>query len=86
MGFCNFYRYFIKNYSRIARPLNYLTRKDQAFNFNAVYKKAFNKLKERLISALLFTYFHPEQPLMLETNALDGVIAGVFSQKQLDGK
>ena len=37
LGFCNFYRRFIKNYSRIARPLNRLTRKDQPFHFNAIY-------------------------------------------------
>ena len=28
LGFCNFYRRFIKNYSRVARPLTCLTRKD----------------------------------------------------------
>ena len=43
------------------------------------YKKAFNELKERLILAPLLTYFYLEQPLMLETNTLNGVIAGVFS-------
>ena len=77
----NFYRYFIKDYSRITWPLNHLTRKDQPFNFNTVYKKAFNELKERLILAPLLTHFYLERPSILETNALDGVIAGVFSQK-----
>jgi len=43
--------------------------------------QAFNKLKKRLVSAPLLTHFNPEQPLILETNALDGVIAGIFSQK-----
>jgi len=31
LGFCNFYRAFIKNFSAIARPLNNLTRKDEQF-------------------------------------------------------
>ena len=66
--------------------MNRLTKKDQPFNFDAVCKRAFDELKERLILAPLLAYFHPKQPSMLETNALDGVIAGVFSQKQLDGK
>ena len=65
--------------------MNHLTRKDQPFNFDAVYKKAFDKLKERLILAPLLAHFHPKWPSILETNALDGVIAGVFSQRQLDG-
>jgi len=41
--------------------------------------QAFNELKKRLVSAPLLTYFDLERPLMLETDALDGVIAGVFS-------
>ena len=41
--------------------------------------QAFNKLKKRLVSAPLLAYFDLERPLMLETNALDGAIAGIFS-------
>jgi len=48
--------------------------------------QAFNKLKKRLVLAPLLTHFNLERPLMLETDALDGVIAGVFSQKQPDGE
>jgi len=43
--------------------------------------QAFNKLKKRLVLAPLLAHFNLERPLMLETNALDGIIAGVFSQK-----
>jgi len=48
--------------------------------------QAFNKLKKRLVSAPLLTHFNLKRPLMLETNALDGAIASVFSQKQPDGE
>jgi len=41
--------------------------------------QAFNKLKKRLVLASLLAYFNLERPLMLETNALDGIIAGIFS-------
>ena len=64
--------------------LTYLTKKDQPFYFNAVYKQAFNKLKKWLVFTLLLAHFHLERPLMLKTDALDGVIAGIYSQKQLD--
>ena len=86
LGFCNFYRRFIKNYSRIARPLNRLTRKDQPFHFDAMCMQAFKELKKRLVSAPLLAHFDPERPSMLETDASDGAIAGVFSQKQPDGE
>jgi len=41
--------------------------------------QAFNELKKRLVLAPLLAYFDLERPLMLETDALDGAIAGVFS-------
>jgi len=41
--------------------------------------QAFNKLKKRLVLAPLLTHFNLKQPLILETNTLDGTIAGVFS-------
>jgi len=43
-----------------------------------MYIQAFNKLKKRLVSAPLLAYFDLERPLMLKTNALDGVIASIF--------
>jgi len=43
--------------------------------------QAFNELKKRLVLAPLLAHFNPEWPLMLETDALDSVIAGIFSQK-----
>jgi len=79
LGFCNFYQRFIKNYSRIAQPLSQLTHKDQPFYFDTVYRQAFNELKKQLVSASLLAHFNPERPLMLETNTLDSVIAGVYS-------
>ena len=35
---------------------------------------------------MLLAHFHLEQFLMLKTNILDSVIAGIYSQKQLDGE
>jgi len=41
--------------------------------------QAFNKLKKRLVLAPLLAYFNLKQPLILETDALNGAIASVFS-------
>jgi len=41
--------------------------------------QAFNELKKRLVLAPLLAHFNLKQPSMLETNALDSVIAGVYS-------
>jgi len=41
--------------------------------------QAFNELKKRLVLAPLLAHFNLKQPLILETDALDGAIAGIFS-------
>jgi len=45
LGFCNFYRVFIKNFSDIAHPLNDLTRKNKQFIWTDEHNNAFLELK-----------------------------------------
>jgi hypothetical protein len=42
-------------------------------------------LKEALTTAPVLIYYYPERECKLETDSSDGTIAGVLSQKQLDG-
>lgn len=51
LGFCNFYRRFIKDYNRITKPLNRLTRKDVPFTWTEECQQAFEELKKRLTDA-----------------------------------
>jgi hypothetical protein len=78
LSFYNFYRRFIRNYRVIVKPLVQLTRKDTPFIFNNDCIEAFGELKDRLISSLILRYYNPDLELMLETDASDGVIAGVL--------
>jgi transposase InsO family protein len=80
LGFCNFYRRFIKNYSRIARPLNRLTKQDTPFLWDASCREAFEKLKGALTSSPVLTHYDQWRPTRLETDASDGAIAAVLSQ------
>jgi hypothetical protein len=84
LGFCNFYRRFIKDYSRIARPLTQLTRKGNPWVFDQACQDAFKELQKRLVSAPLLAHYYPGRAVKLETDASDGVIAAVFSQFQDD--
>ena len=45
LGFCNFYRRFIKDYSRVARPLNQLTKREVPFVWDDKCQEAFKELK-----------------------------------------
>jgi hypothetical protein len=54
LGFCNFYRRYINNYSLIAAPLYQLTKKDKAsFEWDISHQQAFVKLKSALTMAPL---------------------------------
>jgi len=80
LGFCNFYRKFILNYGRIARPLTALTRKENPFFWDARCRAAFTELKNRLVDVLLLVYFNLQYELIVETDASDRVFGGVLLQ------
>jgi len=56
LGFANFYRRFIFNYSDIVILLTCLTRKDTPWNFDDDCRMAFNTLKQAFISAPILTH------------------------------
>jgi len=84
LGFCNFYRRFIKDYSRVAKPLNHLTRKDVPFTWTRQHQEAFEELKRQLADAPILRHYNPDLETKLETDASDGVVAEVLSQKHGD--
>ena len=55
LGHAGFYRQFIKDFSKIAKPLNNLLNKDTAFIFDEECLQAFNILKTRLVSTHVIT-------------------------------
>jgi predicted aspartyl protease len=84
IGFCNFYRRFIRSFGRMARPLIRLTRKNVSFDFNEDCIDAFEKLKEALVTAPVLALYDPHAETRMETDASDGVVAGTLSQKSKD--
>jgi len=79
LGFANFYRQFIFNYSDIVIPLTRLTRKDIPWKFNSSCQDAFNSLKKAFTSAPILTHWIPNAQLIVETNALDYALAAILS-------
>jgi hypothetical protein len=55
MGLAGYYRRFIPDFSRIAKPMTELLKKGVMFVWNVEYDKAFHTLREHLTSAPLFT-------------------------------
>ncbi|KAL5457023.1 hypothetical protein EMCRGX_G034258 [Ephydatia muelleri] len=81
MGLCNYYRRFVKDYSKIAAPLFKLLSKENAkfFAWNSASQNAFEELKSRLVSPIL-AYPDFKQPFLLHTDASDAAIGAVLSQ------
>ena len=51
LGMCNYYRKFLKNYSKITTPLTTLLEKDELFKWTAKCQQAFEELKTKLTTS-----------------------------------
>jgi hypothetical protein len=79
LGFANFYRRFIYNYSDIVVPLTRLTHKGIPFNFAEEARDAFNLLKDAFSSAPILHHWIPDRPIIVETDASDYALAAILS-------
>jgi hypothetical protein len=80
LGFVNFYRQFVKNFSHHARPLFDLTRKDQKWQWSPSKASAFQKLKELVTSAPVLITPADDQPFCIEADSSDFATGAVLSQ------
>jgi hypothetical protein len=87
LGFVNFYRRFVKDFSHHARPLFDLTRKEQKWKWDSPEASAFRKLKELVTSAPVLITPGDDQPFRVEADSSDYATGAVLSQLSLeDGK
>ena len=84
LGFANFYRQFIHNFSHTARLLNELKGKKE-WKWEEEHQRAFEELKEKITSQLVLSLPRREEKFRVEMDASGHVIGGVLSQEQ-DGK
>jgi len=85
LGFCNFYRAFIKDFSRKAQPLNYLTKKNVKFEWNDKAQKAFEALKDTCSSYPVLRMPDWKKQFILEMDASGYALGAVISQHFEDG-
>ena len=52
MGLTNYYRRFIQDFSRVAKPLNMLVEKDRKWEWGVEQQKAFKELKRSVMNRL----------------------------------
>src|SRR5216683_5445356 len=69
LGFMGYYRYFIKGYSQLARPLLDLTKKSTEWHWEEDQRRAFEELKNRMCSKPVLTHPDPDKMFYLQTDA-----------------
>nr|GEZ18026.1 reverse transcriptase domain-containing protein [Tanacetum cinerariifolium] len=69
LGHAGFYRRFIKDFSKTARPLTKLLEKDTPFEFNDECHNAFKILKEKLTCAPVIVLSKENMSIMQSTAA-----------------
>ena len=82
LGHAGFYRWFIKDFSQIAKPLSNLLVQGIPFEFDSHCLHAFTVLKDKLISAPIVVAPDWSFPFELMCDASDYAIGAVLGQKR----
>ncbi len=81
LGFANFYRRFIRNFSQLAAPLTALTSTKTAFRWSEAAEAAFTNLKSRFVSAPILIAPDPTRQFVVEVDASEVGVGAVLSQR-----
>jgi hypothetical protein len=76
-----YYRYFVPNYLKIARPLLDLTKKGLVWRWDRPQHDAFEELKTRMCCSLVLTQPDFERKFYLQTDASAYGVGTVLSQQ-----
>ncbi|GKF10482.1 reverse transcriptase domain-containing protein, partial [Tanacetum coccineum] len=81
LGHAGFYRRFLKDFSKINRPLTKLLEKDTPFEFGEECHNTFKLLKEKLICAPVIVSPNWNLPFELTCDASDFAVGVILGQK-----
>jgi len=77
LGLANYYRWFVKDFAKIAKPLHEITRKETKWSWGERQQKTFEELKERFTSDL-------DREMRVEVDVSDFAMGGVLLMKCKD--
>ncbi len=81
LGFTNFYRRFIKGYSKVVKPMTQLTGND-LWKWGSAQQGAFEELKRLLAKEVVLAIPTEKGKFRVEADASEGAIGAVLSQEQ----
>ena len=85
LGHAGFYRGFIKDFSKIAKPLYEILEKDSKFVFDDRFQASFERLKLHLTTQPIMRALNWQLPFEVIRDASDFAIGAVLGQRE-DGK
>ena len=84
IGFCNFYRRFIRGFSAIAKPITDLMKGDgKDYDWGTEQEKAFKELNEMFHqdNTPIMRHYEGELPAIVETDSSDFALGAILSQR-----
>ncbi|XP_056691687.1 uncharacterized protein [Spinacia oleracea] len=82
LGHAGFYRRFIKDFSKIAKPLTQLLLKDATFEFTDACLESFDRIKKALITAPIIQPPDWDLPFEIMCDASDFAVGAVLGQRK----
>ncbi|KAL0379340.1 UNVERIFIED_CONTAM: Retrovirus-related Pol polyprotein from transposon [Sesamum radiatum] len=80
LGLANYYRRFVKDYSKIARPMTDLLKKMETWNWTSQCQVSFDDLRRAMVTDPVLALPDMSKPFVVETDASDFALGGVLMQ------
>ena len=86
IGMCGLYQQFVERCQAVAAPLTAMLKQTFEWDWTAVHKRAFDKLKQAMINATHLSAIDPRHPYHLYTDASKDCVGATLAQRCADGK
>jgi len=86
LGLANYYRWFVKDFAKIERPLHEITRKENKWSWGERQQKAFEELKKRFMTEPVLVTPDLNKKMRVEVDASDFAMGEVLSMRCKDEK
>ena len=84
LGLANYYRWFVKDFAKIAKLLHEMMRKETKWSWGERQQKVFEKLKEKFTIEPVLVTPDLDKEMRVEADASDFAMGGVLSMKCKD--
>ena len=86
LGLANYYRQFVKDFSKIAKPLYEMTRQETKWSWGKRQQKTFEELKEKFTTEPVLVTPDLDKEMRVEVDVSDFAMGGVLLMKCKDEK